>query len=444
MPPIFRYGGIKIDSLVSLLCTSAKGTAGQNKIFSLKIYKHDRRGSVLNMLAGAKKLKHLHFFYRGTEFRTDYARLAELRSLLPKANMLALTATATPASRNTIAKMLCMKEYIPVIMSCDRWNIKHVCIKAPASIESSFSWLCRDLQQHKQETPKCIIYCRNIKSCGLIYQYIMGEVGVENSYIGTRSASNCLFGMFHHSTAQKNKNVIMENFCDVESKLRVVIATTAFGMGVNVPNVRVIVHWGAPHSIDGYMQQSGRAGRDGNPSWSVTYYHPSDISTIATDRHTREFCLLESCRRKYLLQHFTPEDATSTNVLSLCLCCDNCQKICKCGSCPSDISAVLDLEEEALVRVASMHDDPMIRQVQELQRKAISDKLYDLRLTLLGETCTSLLNIGLLTGLSDKVITDISANVHYIFCVEDILTQYVFDRSCAEKVLEIIENVLSN
>ncbi|XP_061177774.1 putative ATP-dependent DNA helicase Q1 [Saccostrea echinata] len=236
----------------------------------------------------------------------------------------------------------------------------------------------------------------------------------------------------------------MDTFCNTDSKLRVVIATTAFGMGVNVPDVRVIVHWGAPHSIQGYMQQSGRAGRDGNRSVSVIYYHPADISTVATDSHTREFCLLKSCRRQFLLEHFTPEDTTITNVSSLCLCCDNCKHNCEFGNCPSDTAAVLDLDEESLVKAVDMVEEPPVRTVHDLQRKKIKEKLYDLRAKLLGDTCTSLLNIGLITGLSNKVISDIVANVHYIFSFEDILSQFVFQRACAEEVFEIIENVMSD
>lgn len=181
--------------------------------------------------------------------------------------------------------MLCMKNF--VVLSCDRPNIKHACIKAPAGITKCFSWLCSDLQEMKENTPKIIIYCRNIKTCGLIYEYQMSQIGLQISYIRTCSAKNCLFAMFHQYTAQNNKTLIMDTFRNIDCKLRVVIATTAFSMGVSVPDIRLIVNWGAPHSIQGYMQQSGRAGRNGNPSVYLIYYHAADISTVATDGHTR-------------------------------------------------------------------------------------------------------------------------------------------------------------
>lgn len=91
--------------------------------------------------------------------------------------------------------------------------------------------------------------------------------------------------------------------------LRVVIETNAFGMGVYVPVIQKVLHWGASRSVQGFMQESGRAGtcRDTKFAVSVVFYHPVDISATATDDHMRHYCKLTSCRRQYLLNHFSPE-----------------------------------------------------------------------------------------------------------------------------------------
>lgn len=91
------------------------------------------------------------------------------------------------------------------LLSCDRLNIKHVCIKAPGSINECLSWLCQDIMAMKENATKSIIFCRNIKSCGLIYHYLLSENVFQNSYIGTCSSSNRLFSMYHYSTAPQTR-----------------------------------------------------------------------------------------------------------------------------------------------------------------------------------------------------------------------------------------------
>ncbi|XP_062567361.1 uncharacterized protein LOC134229631 [Saccostrea cucullata] len=335
-----------------------------------------------------------------------------------------------------------MRDYELVITSCDRPNITHVSIRAPNTVQDTFYWLCSKIQELKHETEKCIIYCRNIKTCGILFLYLKENLGVENSYRGTPSARNCYYAMYHHSTAPKNKKIIIETFPKQDSTIRVIIATTAFGMGVNIPDVRVVVHWGAPHTFQSYMQQSGRAGRDGLQSLSVIYYHPTDISKTATDENCKTFCTTQSCRRKFLVQHFTPENTTC--VEDVHTCCDICKSSCSCSACPDLHPSCLIIEDKDMVQALAESENRTFRTVTHTQRLSIKRKIEELRRKMVSDLNinTSILNIGLLTGLSEKVIEDIVSNVHYIFAIEDILTEYVYDEELARNLLNIVEDVL--
>ena len=213
--------------------------------------------------------------------------------------MLALTATATKETRKTIAKLLGMNEFVTVVGCCDRSNIMYFAKKASYDIKLTFKWLINELKSKGKEAEKSIIYCRNIKACSILYGLFRNELGTDNSYVGPQSAKNCIYAMYHHSTPEKNKRLVSKNFRKPDSNLRVVIATAAFGMGVNVPDVRKIIHWGAPRNFTSFMQESGRAGRDGNNSDSIVYFHPMDISKTATDSLMHSFCTLTTCRRQF-------------------------------------------------------------------------------------------------------------------------------------------------
>lgn len=104
----------------------------------------------------------------GDEFRKDYSRISGLRSHLPQAVMVALTATATKDERNRTSKLLGMNTYETIIGCCDRTNIMYFTKQASSDIEENLQWLIDELITKKEGTPKSIIYCRNIKSCSQI------------------------------------------------------------------------------------------------------------------------------------------------------------------------------------------------------------------------------------------------------------------------------------
>ena len=139
--------------------------------------------------------------------------------------------------------------------------------------------------------------------------------------------------MFTACTHPTVKNIILRQFQQPNSALRILIATIAFGMGLDCPNIRRIIHWGCPEDVETYMQETGRAGRDGLPA-TAELYSGIRVSATHTVETMKEYCKLtaESCRRRFMLQEFdTSTEVTQTT--SSCKCCDLCSLKCNCNSC---------------------------------------------------------------------------------------------------------------
>lgn len=125
------------------------------------------------------------------------------------------------------------------------------------------------------------------------------------------------------------KESILDIFT-TESCLRVVVATVAFGMGIDCPDIRQVIHLGPPNDVEGYIQETGRAGRDHLPSLAILVKKAS--TGRYTERSMSEYTTNEShCRRDTLFKNFDEYSRTFDG--PLCLCCDVCQKSCTCSKC---------------------------------------------------------------------------------------------------------------
>ncbi len=144
-------------------------------------------------------------------------------------------------------------------------------------------------------------------------------------------SDNRLFAMFHATTPQHNKDVVLKSMTQPDGVVRIVFATVALGMGVNLRNVNTVIHYGAPQSIDDYFQESGRGGRSGDHACSIVYWKPIDCplrKELISTRDNEVACVrryLENTtvrRRKWLLVHFEPMCAKPGREPSKC--CDIC------------------------------------------------------------------------------------------------------------------------
>jgi ATP-dependent DNA helicase RecQ len=244
----------------------------------------------------------------GHDFRPEYRQLAQLRELFPKAPFMALTATATGRVREDIVNHLKLREPKCYVASFNRPNLTYRVIAK----NKSYDQLLDFLRSRPKESG--IVYCMSRKSTERVAANLT-EDGVKAR-------------PYHAGLAPKERSEHQELF--LRDNIRVVCATIAFGMGINKPNVRFVVHYDLPKNIEGYYQETGRAGRDGLPGECVLLFSAGDVvkQTTFIDEKTNpqerqiareqlqqmvHYAECANCRRAELLAYFG-EDFSGTGV----------------------------------------------------------------------------------------------------------------------------------
>ena len=134
------------------------------------------------------------------------------------------------------------------------------------------------------------------------------------------------------------KESILEHFVQIDSRLRIIIATTAFGMGLDIPDVRQVIHVGLPSEIEMYVQESGRGGRDGQPCKAILVQTSSSHSSKTMKQYAAN---TQACRRQLLLATFLQGQVSFSQ--SNCKCCDICAASCSCSQCLLHINSCVYL-----------------------------------------------------------------------------------------------------
>lgn len=250
----------------------------------------------------------------GHDFRPDYRNLKLLRKQLPKVPVVALTATATPQVQKDILEQLGMKKASVFCSSFNRPNLSYTVQPKQKGVESLLQLL------KKYPDDSTIIYCSSRKSTEDLAQLL-------SSYKFNALA-------YHAGLEPEIRKQTQEKF--IRDEVQVITATIAFGMGIDKPNVRLVVHYDLPKTLEGYYQETGRAGRDGLASECVLFYSYGDKAkqeffiNQMEDEKEREnsyrkltevinYCESVGCRRKFLLEYFGENWD-----LEDCKSCNNC------------------------------------------------------------------------------------------------------------------------
>lgn len=195
----------------------------------------------------------------GFDFRPSYLRIAEVIALKPNVPVLALTATATRQVQDDIAKQLGFVNYNLFRKSFERKNLSYL-------VYGDDDKLKRMLNIFNNTSGTAIVYVKSRKKTKEITDYL--------------NSSGIKANMYHAGLAQQDRNQKQDDW--MKNKVRVMVATNAFGMGIDKPDVRVVVHIDTPESLEAYYQEAGRAGRDEKASFAILFHNKADKENLAS------------------------------------------------------------------------------------------------------------------------------------------------------------------
>lgn len=253
----------------------------------------------------------------GHDFRPSYRLIGEWLNSLPKRPIVgAFTATATKYVENDIKKLLGLNHANVYVTGFDRPNLSFAVIRTPKRMD----YVVHYVRQHDNENG--IIYCATRKDVDRVYENLT-RAGIK-------------VGHYHGGLSDEVRREMQNAYAD--DKLQVMVATNAFGMGIDKSNVRYVLHYQMPRNMESYYQEAGRAGRDGAPAECILLYSGQDVqvhkylieqSIETPERQAVElrklqsmidYCFCSNCLRKYMLNYFGESTVWTT--------CDNCSS-CK-------------------------------------------------------------------------------------------------------------------
>ena len=259
IPAAALHSGLSYAEIDQLLEQAAAGTIQFLYVSPERILSETFLQAVSQINIGLLAIDEAHCVSQwGYDFRPAYLKIAQFRAYLPAHTpLIALTASATPPVQEDILVQLHMKNAAVVKGSFERKNLQYHC-RLSESIHHSL------IQLLIQKTGSTIVYCNTRKQTREIADWLQ-----QNSISAT---------YYHAGLTQEERNERQEAW--IQNKTRVIVATNAFGMGIDKPDVRLVIHLAAPECLENYYQEAGRAGRDEQPAEAILLVTPTQINNL--------------------------------------------------------------------------------------------------------------------------------------------------------------------
>lgn len=259
---------------------------------------------------------------------------------------LALSATATPPIYHDVKKALHLQDCEVKAYPPDRSNIFIELARRGSLVpDRDLAWIVSGLRAMGQQFPKTVIYGRSINCITELYAWLLGCLQ-DDVFVDSDNGKQRMVAVYHAHLSEELQQSIMTEFRKLDSAIRVVISTVAFGIGVEVPNIRQVVHWGRLSSLMTYWQEVGRAGRGGAAARAVWYCNGA---SAGDDAVLKVLYTDAACLRKTLLDGFVVPQMCLARLRELearqacsqqckecscvfCECCSYCRRECPCSN----------------------------------------------------------------------------------------------------------------
>ena len=369
----------------------------------------------------------------GHDFRKEYSNLDSLKSFFPNIPFIALTATATAKCISEVKNSLLFKNVKVIKANPNRKNIyleKHMKLDTVhrfGGYEKVLIPIAKNLKSEKINYPQTIIYMR-LHICGYAYQ-IFNSILLSEQYVhgGNQYPTNRLFAQFHSPQTSLMKKEILKEIVKENSNIRVIFATSALGMGVNAPFVSQVIHLGPPSSLEAFVQEIGRAGRNGQPAKSILYYSNSEISNDKLNKKVIDepminFCKNSTeCMRNFVMIYF------GFRVYSQDLCCSLCN--------PEQTSQVESSVTSTRIKIRNVTEENF-----ELLSSSFDDILCEYDISNSNDDMFFFEEENMSTEELSNVLQTVLFDVEYIESEHDLLMKYdILNEHVSSQVFASIE-----